>query len=353
MSMPESSSESPTWSPVTRWVVAIILLFVVIWVLIVALPLVEAIFIAALLAYLLDPFVRYLVRRTRMRRTPATIVVYTIVVLILLALPTSLGALAYGQLQNFGITLNQAILEIQRWLSQPIYILGFQFSPQSMVSDVGQAVGSILTVIPGGSFDILSGLTTNLLWGLVIFFSLYYFLKDGPKIKPWLASLVPAEYQLDATRLLDEIDNVWSVFLRVQLFIFFVLAVLIALGSLFVVLLYQAGMIPFSWIGLVVMLIIVYALVQQVDNLWLRPQLLGQRLRLHPAVVIVGLIGALALSGVLGAIVVVPMIATAKVIGGYLYCKLLGLPPWLPTNEVPTMAQQNAIEPTTESDEQV
>jgi predicted PurR-regulated permease PerM len=76
------------------------------------------------------------------------------------------------------------------------------------------------------------------------------------------------------------------------------------------------------------MLVIVYALVQQVDNLWLRPQLMGHRLRLHPAIVVLALIGALVLSGVLGAIIVVPMIASAKVVGIYLHRKLLGLPPW-------------------------
>jgi len=68
--------------------------------------------------------------------------------------------------------------------------------------------------------------------------------------------------------------------------------------------------------------------VQQVDNLWLRPQFLGKQLRLHPGIVFVGLIGALALSGVLGALVVVPIMATAKVVGQYVHLKLLGLDPW-------------------------
>jgi len=45
----------------------------------------------------------------------------------------------------------------------------------------------------------------------------------------------------------DEIDDVWTVFLRVQIFIFFVLAVLFILGAVLVVLLYRAGLIPFSW----------------------------------------------------------------------------------------------------------
>jgi putative heme transporter len=62
--------------------------------------------------------------------------------------------------------------------------------------------------------------------------------------------------------------------------------------------------------------------------LWLRPQLLGHQLRLHPGVVFVSLIGGLALSGVFGALVAVPLIASVKVVGHYIRCKLLDLPPW-------------------------
>lgn len=326
--------ESPSWSVTTRWVVAILVIIAFVWLLFLAFPLVEAVFVGGLLAYLLDPVVRYLMRRTRMRRSLATIIVYFTVLLIILSLPTTLGAMAFGQFQNFSLSLTEAIRALQTWLSQPVFFLGFRFAPQSLFDNVGQALGGVLAVIPGGSFGVLSGLTTNLLWGLVIFFSLYYFLKDGPKIKPWIVSLFPAEYYGDAQRLADEIDQVWSVFLRVQLLIFFIILILLALGSLLVVFLYQAGLIPFSWIGFVVMLIIVYALVQQVDNFWLRPHLLGQRLRLHPALVVIGLIGAIALSGLLGALIVVPMIASGKILGHYIHSKLLGLPPWLPEEDL-------------------
>jgi predicted PurR-regulated permease PerM len=341
MDIKNTSSESPNWSMTTRWVVAIIVLVVLIWLLIVALPLVEAIFIGALLAYLIDPLVRFMISRAHIKRSLATILVFSLVLIVLLSLPAALGALAYGQFRNFGVYLNEAVKELQTWISRPIYILGLQLSPQLLVDNIDQSIGGVLTLIPGGSFNILSGLTTNLLWGLVILFSLYYFLKDGPEIKPGLVSLFPVDFQPDASRLLNEIDQTWSVFLRVQLFIFLILAVLLVAGSLLVVILYQAGLIPYSWIGLIGMLIIVYALIQQVDNLWLRPQLLGQRLRLHPAVVVLGLIGALVLSGVLGAIIVVPMIATAKLVGIYLHRKLLGLPPWPPTGDAEISQQVN------------
>jgi predicted PurR-regulated permease PerM len=288
----------------------------------------EALVISALLAYLLAPLVGGLMRRFHLRRTFSVLIVYVIILLVIASLPTALGFLAVEQFQNFSITLTEVGQEVQRWISRPITFLGFTMLPRTIVDNAIRSIAGILTIAPGGSLNILAGLTTNLLWALAIFISLYYFLVDGPKIKPWLVSLFPREYQSDVDILLGEVNDVWSVFLRVQMFIFIVLIILFILGTLLVVVLYRAGLVPFSWIGLVIMLLIVYALVQQVDNLWLRPQLLGHRLKLHPAVVFVGLVGALALSGVLGALIVVPAIATVKVVGRYVRCKLLGMDPW-------------------------
>ena len=106
---------------------------------------------------------------------------------------------------------------------------------------------------------------------------------------------------------------------------------------------FRSGLLKWSFIGFILLLLLVYTLAQQVDNLWLRPQFLGKHLRLHPGVVFVGLIGALALSGVLGAFVIVPIIATMKMVGSYVHRKLLGLPPW-PEEEPP--ADEDTIENT-------
>jgi predicted PurR-regulated permease PerM len=309
---------------------------------ILALPLVEALAAAALIAYLLNPVVHALMRRFRTRRSLAALVVYAILLLIVASLPALAGTVAYNLFQRWGDSLREVLQESQKWLTRPVIILGVDLSPRSLMLSLGNSLGSALTGLPGGSLGVLSGITTNVLWGFTIVVSLYYFLKDGPKMRPWLVSLAPDEYQEEFDRLLSDLDTVWGLFLRVQLLIFFVLAVLFILGSALVIALYRMGWLPFSTLGLVVMLIIVYALIQQVDNLWLRPQLLGHQLRLHPGVIFVGLIGALALSGVLGALLVVPVIASLKVIGHYIRCKLLGLPPWPDEAQPPTVEESKS-----------
>ncbi len=316
------------WSYVTRVTVVLLCLLGMGALIVFAMPLVETLFITALIAYLLNPVVLWFMRRLHMRRALAALLVYVLVLLILASLPAMIGTMVYGVFQRWGNNLAEVLQAARTWLSQPILILGYDISPRLLLANLGETLGGAITSLPLDTLGILSDITTNVLWGLVILVSLYYFLKDGPKIKPWLVGLAPEAYQEEAARLIDDLDRVWSIFLRVQLLIFLVIAVVFLIGSAIVIWLYQLGWLPFSTIGLIVMLVVVYTLAQQVDNLWLRPQLMGHQLRLHPAVVFVGLIGALALSGVLGALVVVPLIASARVIARYIRCKLLDIPPW-------------------------
>lgn len=291
-------------------------------------PLLNALLIAALLAYLLDPLVRLLMRRTRLTRPRGAGLVFVFFILLLASLPAALGTVVVGQFQRIMTELVEAVTALERWIAQPIELLGYRIYPQLLLDNLEQAAGSVLSTLPEGSFNILSGVTTNLLLGLVVLVSVYYFLKDGPKIKSWLVDFAPTAYRGDVQRLLDEIDEVWGVFLRVQLLIFVVLAILMAGGTFSVIWLFRTGLLAFSPLGFILLLILVYAAAQQVDNLWLRPQLMGRRLHIHPGLVFAGLTAALVVGGVLGALIIVPLMATVMVIGRYIYSQLLDLPPW-------------------------
>lgn len=315
-------------SAITRIFVVALILLGAIRLAVAVIPLLEALMIAVLLAYLLDPGVQLLTRRTRLNRPLAAGLVYSLFLLLLTGIPAVMGTVALGQFRRWETDLAAAIVALREWVSRPIVILGFQLETGAILDTLEQLAGNALTTLPSGSFDVLTGVTTNLLWGLVILVSLYYLLKDGPALKPWLVGLAPAEYQPEFRRLVDEIDKVWGVFLRVQLLITVVLAFLMAAGTFLIIWLYRAGLLALSPWGLILVLILFYVAAQQVDNLWLRPQLMGKQLRLHPGLVFAGLVGALALSGVLGALIVVPFMATAKVAGGYIHRKLLDLDPW-------------------------
>lgn len=319
---------SPPWSHTTRLVVILAILAALLALFILALPLFEALTIAGLLALLFDPLLRWMSRRWRLSRAWAVRILFIGGGFLLAGLPAAFGALLYANLSRWADDLRTALLAMVEWLSQPHLVLGFDLSPRLLFEQFSQTAGSAMALVPGGSFNLLSELTQNLLWAAVIVVALFYFLKDSTALKGWLVALAPPGYQDDAVRLLDELIAVWATFLRAQLLILVILGGLLIIGAWIVILLYQLGLIPFSTLGLVVMLVVVYVLVTQVDNIWLKPVLYSQHLRLHLGVVFVAIIAALVLGGFLMALIIVPIIATIKVLANYVRSKLLNQPPW-------------------------
>jgi predicted PurR-regulated permease PerM len=316
------------WSRTTRILVLIGGLGLLIWLVIAASPLVVALGISALLAFLLDPLVQRLTRRTRLNRLWAARVVYIVLLLILAGIPAILSTVALSQFDNWQADFVAATNELKAWLNRPVILLGFQFYPLALLDNLEQVGTSALSSMSGEAVDALRRVSTNFLWGLTVLVSLYYFLTDGPKVKPWLIDLFPDKYQMEVGLLLAEIEEAWRVFLRAQLIIFLIFFALLGSGLFLVVWLYRTELLPLSPLGLIVLLVIVYAVVQQIDNFLVRPYFFGQSLELHPGLVLVGLIGGLAFGGVLGIIVVVPCLATARILGHYVHCRLLGRPPW-------------------------
>ena len=331
-----------SWSNTTRVVVILLALAGGIWLAVVASPLLEALLIAALLAHLVNPAVRWMMQRASLSRAWVATIVFLFTLVIVLGIPAAVGTVAFNSISRLGTDFVTAATELEETLFRPIEILGFRLEPPDLIDILRNFGADLLAALPGGSLNILSSVTTNLVWAVTVLIMFYYLLRDGQKIKPWLATLVPVPYQPEVKRLLDEVDRVWGRFLRIQLLMFLLISILMIVGTLLIVALFRTGLLRWSPLGFIVLIVLLYTAIQQLDNLWIRPHVLGKQLRLHPGLVFAGLIGALMLSGFLGALVVVPLLATAKVVGRYVHRKLLGLPPWAdeeketPDETVPT-----------------
>ncbi len=278
-------------------------------------PLWRSLLIATMLAYLFDPLVNYLEQRWVGQRGLAVATVYGLAVALIAGLLYVAGLFIVEQAPGWSVELRQALTELRVLLERPFTLLNITIQPQRLTDYLQRTATNAFTNLPLGSGGWLGGIGDNLIWTLVTLISLYYLLRDGEKIVPALIRQLPNAYQAEATELASEIDHIWRVFLRVQLLIFAVLGVLIFISTTLILWLYRHGWLPLSPIGLILLLIGVYAAIQQVDNLWLRPQYMGQALQLHPGLVIVALLAALALTGVLGALIIVPLLASLKAIG--------------------------------------
>jgi predicted PurR-regulated permease PerM len=90
-----------------------------------------------------------------------------------------------------------------------------------------------------------------------------------------------------------------------------------------------------SWLGTLVgpfwfavIVILLYGLVQRVENMYLVPRIIGRSLNLHPLVVLIGAIIGASVASVFGILLAAPLLATAKLLLTYIYNKLLDQPPF-------------------------
>jgi hypothetical protein len=70
-----------------------------------------------------------------------------------------------------------------------------------------------------------------------------------------------------------------------------------------------------------------YLLAQQVESTYIVPRVMGRELRLHPLVILVGVLVGAAQFGILGALLAAPVIAMGQLVLGYLYRKVIGINP--------------------------
>jgi phosphoglycolate phosphatase len=85
---------------------------------------------------------------------------------------------------------------------------------------------------------------------------------------------------------------------------------------------------PLSNFWFAILVLGIYTLIQQVENAYLVPRIMGRRLQLHPVIVFIGVLAGGFLAGAIGILLAAPIIATFRVVLGYIYAKLLDQEPF-------------------------
>lgn len=355
---------SPAWSPAWRlWVLtALAVLAAVVWWNVRQFT--TIVVTAVLLAYILDPIIRWTQRRAMVRRLWATLLVYGAVTGVLAVLAVLLAPSIARQLLDFspesiravwgGVVdgLPASVTVLERTVSlRPVY--------EELIAMTSRAEEALLG---RESLVWLLGFATDFAFTVLgIFFTLVtalYLSMDAENISRWIAAKVPQGYEGAFRAVQREIDAVWQAFFRGQLVLVAVIAVsttvgLLALGVAYAVPLgLIAGalevvprvgptlaVIPAVLIALVqpsatmpdlpkpwfVLLVVgLYVVIQQIENNVLVPRVIGSRVKLPPAVVLVGALMGASLAGVIGILLAPPVMGTMRIVGSWLYAKLSG-----------------------------
>jgi hypothetical protein len=74
--------------------------------------------------------------------------------------------------------------------------------------------------------------------------------------------------------------------------------------------------------------IVVWTALQNIEAVFLVPRIMGDSLHLHPLVVVIAVMGGAALAGALGVILAAPFVASGRVIAQYIYGKIMNTDPF-------------------------
>ena len=235
------------------------------------------------------------------------------------------------------------------------------------VSDALPAIARNVWTFLSASLGGFLGFFGFLLSLVIVPLYLFYFLTESPHIAKGWASYIPlrkSEFKDEVVSCLTEINGYLIAFFRGQLIVSLIngvatgillasagldFGILIGFGLCFLGIIPYLG-IALCWIPAVIIasvqggswmvssnaawwvfpLIVtgIFAVVQQVDGLFVTPKIVGERVGLHPVTVIFSVfLWSLLLGGLLGAILAVPLTATAKVIlKRYVWDRTLGAP---------------------------
>ncbi|MCC6458547.1 MAG: AI-2E family transporter [Caldilineaceae bacterium] len=371
--------ESPPWGLATKAIITCAILILgalVIWRFQFLLtPLV----LAAVIAYLINPLVSWLQVKTDIKRGYAVLIVYALFLLVVGGASVFLGLVIAEQsvrmweaLPEFLPRLVDAVQErTQSWASIQWTFGPYVVEPgavfdsidwESLAAELGNSLQSVLGRSGLWLANVATATISTLGDTLFVLIVSIYLAMDGPRIGRGIGELAHQPgYRRDAERLIHETIAVWNAYLRGQVILGIVIFVIVTfslsvlgvnnaleLGLLSGVLEFLPIIGPFIGTGAAVIMALVQAgnpwglspwvfalivlgvmvLIQQIENAVLVPRIVGDALDLHPLVVLIGVLMGTSLAGLLGAVLAAPVVATIKLIGTYVWRKMLDLPPF-------------------------
>ncbi|WP_298402062.1 AI-2E family transporter [uncultured Chloroflexus sp.] len=337
-------------------------------------------FIGAIItAYLFNPLVGWLHRRTRLGRALWIVVLYVVAGLALYSLFTALWPRIVQQSRDLAANAPIIIRELTVFFeqNQSVQVGDFEISLLPLEAQIIGVVRDIAGWLSGNVPKIVFSALESVIYLLVYLIITFYLLLQAPQLKEWVCKLIPAPYRREIGYLGYQIDRVFSAYIRGQLILIVIMSVLLyiplsilqvpyalviavtsgvleilpiigpwsAAGIAMTVALFQP-VTPFglSNVALAVLLGIIYFVLRQIEDHFIIPNVMGPLVRLHPGVVIFAILAGGALAGAFGLFISIPIAATIRILLSYIYRKLTDQPePPSDTDRPLTVAQPESV----------
>jgi predicted PurR-regulated permease PerM len=368
------TEHSPTWGKSTKRAIVLVGLGILVLLAWRFQPLVGELIVSAMLAYMLNPLISLISNRTFISRGVAVLVVYLLLGVVVLGLITLTGVAAYTQINALLNQLPGLIGDtfdlFKHYVTSPdttitfgsIRITPYTFDWNSIETQVLQLINpainqgtTVVTQVANGAFNFAG-------WISITFIISIYMAIEMPVHGKQLGKLLQQlGYGGDFEKLSHGFNRIWNAYLRGQLILGLITALItsvvlailgvqnsLALGLMTGVLqavpyvgpviatiltvlvaLFQNsnyfGLPPFYYALIVLGVSII---VQNLEATLLVPRVVGEVLNLSPLLVMISILAGWALAGIPGVILSAPVVATAKLVGQYIWRKLLDQPPF-------------------------
>lgn len=317
--------------------------------------------ISALIAYFFSPLINLLCQKTRLSRKLSANIVFFVVVILIAVLLILVIPNAISEVGEFVADLDESLITYQIKYTAPVMILNIPIHLGNYIAFLRESLNLDFGPEVSETFQFLRSTSKGFLWFLVVIVTTYNFMTEWETFRKWLFGLAPTKYNEDVWKLYFEIRNVWMSYLGGQIRLMVILAIMYAVawsaiglpGAIFIGLL--AGflnLVPEVGPGLAAIIAMtvawlegstylgisneifafltvgVYLVLNNIKTIYLQPKILGKSVFLHEGVVFVAIIAAVILQGIIGVLVVVPVLASLFIISRYIRNKLLGIDPF-------------------------
>lgn len=333
-----------------RRLFGLLVLALIVWLLYRLAPVLTPFIAAGLLAYIGDPLADRL-QRLKLPRPIAVITVFLLTFAVLGLLVLLVVPMVNAQVRALLEALPGIIGQVEQvWLPRlapfldiaPGEEIGFA-AFMDRYGDLAESWGSTLFLSLTRSGGALAGAVISL---FLIPILTFYLLRDWDVMIARIAALVPSRYAATVARLARESDEVLGAFLRGQILVMFSLAIIYSAGLALIGLRFAiaigviAGLVSFVpylgfvfGIGLAALtvalepdplwrlagVVATFSIAQMIEGSILTPKLVGDRIGLHPVLVIFAVAAGGQLFGFFGVLLALPAAAVLSVIIRFAY----------------------------------
>lgn len=289
---------------------------------------------AGILYYIFRPIVQFLQRSVH-SRTAAIMIVYLLVIFFISIIGSFLGPIIVEQINLLTAAPGETIKSVKE---TTINLMSF-LNISELKNILTVYLYKINDFISNNIVEALTSLTHFAVVLILTPFILFYFLKDDRPLYSVFLKIIPNKYRREIKILFDDIDRTLSTFITGQVLVALSMGVLLFLGYLLIglknamILAFFAtffftipivgsliAVTPALLVGLsesgfmAFKVTMVWLAVLALEGNLISPQIMAQRLHIHPVILMLTLLASGTLYGVLGLFLATPVYALAQVI---------------------------------------